>query len=66
MPAYILGKEQGVAPDAAAPDPAVTMAGSSITLQEALIAGLPTSGYYIPNFVTSEEEAYLLHKVVRR
>lgn len=37
-----------------------------IALQEALITGLPTSGYYIPNFVTSEEETYLLHKVIRQ
>lgn len=66
MPAYILGKEQGVAHHAAAPEPAVTMAGSSITLQEALISELPASGYYIPNFISSEEEAYLLHKVVRQ
>ena len=33
------------------------------TLQEVLIPLLPASGYYIPNFISETEEAYLLHKV---
>lgn len=33
------------------------------SLQEALIPALPASGYYIPNFITETEEAYLLQKV---
>ena len=34
------------------------------TMQSALIPQLPASGYYIPNFISQEEEAYLLHKVI--
>lgn len=34
-----------------------------IGLQEALIPSLPASGYYVPNFITETEEAYLLQKV---
>ena len=33
------------------------------SLQEVLIPSLPASGYYIPNFITKTEEAYLLQKV---
>lgn len=33
------------------------------SLQEVLIPSLPASGYYIPNFITEIEEAYLLKKV---
>lgn len=32
-------------------------------LQEALIPSLPASGYYVPNFITETEEAYLLQKI---
>ena len=32
-------------------------------LQEALIQGLPASGYYIPSFITPKEEAHLIEKV---
>ena len=32
-------------------------------LQEVLIPSLPASGYYLPNFITLTEEAYLLEKV---
>ena len=31
--------------------------------QEILIPPLPASGYYVPNFITESEEAYLLQKV---
>ena len=34
------------------------------SLQEAIIPDLWDSGYYIPNFLTIEEEAYLLEKVL--
>ena len=34
------------------------------SLYEALIPGLPSSGYYIPNFISLEEEECLLQKVV--
>ena len=33
------------------------------SLQEVLISSLPASGYYVPNFITETEEAYLLHRV---
>ena len=33
------------------------------SLQETLISPLPASGYYVPNFITEIEEAYLLQKV---
>ncbi|CAD6564263.1 MAG: hypothetical protein ASARMPRED_004357 [Alectoria sarmentosa] len=33
------------------------------SLQEVLIPSLPASGYYIPNFITKTEEAYLLQKI---
>lgn len=33
------------------------------SLQEALISSLPASGYYVPNFISETEEAYLLQKV---
>ena len=33
-------------------------------LQEALILTLPASGYYIPHFITSEEETHLIQKVL--
>lgn len=33
------------------------------SLQKALITSLPASGYYIPNFITESEEAYLLQKI---
>lgn len=33
------------------------------SLQGALIPSLPASGYYIPNFITETEEAYLLQKI---
>ena len=33
------------------------------SLQEALISSLPASGYYVPNFISETEEAYLLEKV---
>ena len=36
----------------------------SATIQEALIPFLPASGYYLPNFITEAEEAYLLQKVI--
>ena len=32
-------------------------------LQKALVPALPASGYYIPNFITREEEAHLIEKV---
>ena len=32
-------------------------------LSKALIPSLPASGYYVPNFITETEEAYLLQKV---
>ena len=35
-----------------------------IGLQDILISSLPASGYYLPNFVTEAEEAYLLQKVI--
>ena len=35
-----------------------------IGLQEILISSLPASGYYLPNFVTEAEEAFLLQKVI--
>lgn len=34
------------------------------TMEDALIPSLPPSAYYIPNFITAEEEAHLLNKVV--
>ena len=34
------------------------------SLQEALIATLPASGYYLSNFITEAEEADLLQKVI--
>ena len=34
------------------------------SLQEVLIPSLPASGYYVPNFITETEEAYLLQKVM--
>ena len=33
------------------------------SFQEVLIPSLPASGYYVPNFITETEEAYLLQKV---
>ena len=33
------------------------------SLQEALISSLPAAGYYVPNFISETEEAYLLQKV---
>lgn len=33
------------------------------SLVEALIPSLPNSGYYVPNFISETEEAYLLQKV---
>ncbi len=33
------------------------------SLQDALIASLPATGYYLPNFITETEEADLLRKV---
>ena len=33
------------------------------SLQEMVIPSLPASGYYVPNFITENEEAYLLRKV---
>ena len=35
-----------------------------VGLEEILISSLPASGYYLPNFVTEAEEAYLLQKVI--
>jgi hypothetical protein len=32
-------------------------------LEEAQIKSLPSTAYYIPNFITGEEEHMLLHKV---
>jgi hypothetical protein len=32
-------------------------------LEEARIQALPSAAYYIPNFITGEEEHMLLHKV---
>lgn len=32
-------------------------------LEDYLIPGLPASFYYIPNFITAEEEAHILTKV---
>ncbi len=46
-------------------DPCDVMDRLPATLQDALITGLPASGYYIPNFVSREEETHLLHKVTR-
>lgn len=40
------------------------MADLQTTLHEAKIVGVPSSAYYIPNFITEDEEAALLHKVV--
>ncbi|KAL6713302.1 hypothetical protein ACLMJK_008767 [Lecanora helva] len=39
------------------------MEDSIFTLQAALISGLPGSGFYIPNFISEEEEASLLRKI---
>lgn len=36
------------------------------SLQEALIPAFPASGYYVPNFIDSEEEAHLLREVSLR
>lgn len=33
------------------------------TLDEAKISRLPATAYYIPNFITEEEEAFILDKV---
>lgn len=33
------------------------------TLQDAMISSLPTTGFYLPNFITSTEESHLLDKV---
>ena len=33
------------------------------SLQEVLIPSLPASGFYVPNFITETEEAYLLQQV---
>lgn len=59
------GELWGAAYNVTAPSLFIVMECMPTTLQEALISGLPTSGYYIPNFMTSEEEARLLHRVVR-
>ena len=35
-----------------------------VGLRDTLISSLPASGYYLPNFITEAEEAYLLQKVI--
>jgi alkylated DNA repair protein alkB family protein 6 len=48
-------------------DPATSGAASTVSppkfLEQSRITSLPSSAYYIPNFISEEEEAHILGKV---